>query len=793
MVAAILGSPLAYATLDLANAVRERLPNGLTLIVLEDRNFPVASVQMLYRVGARDEAVGYTGLAHFLEHMAFRSSAAFPGTGLVSSIYAVGGEWHGYTWLDQTTYFATVPRDELDLLLRIEAERMSRLTLSPDDVEAERGAVLAEMHMYENYPSSMLVDAVMFAVFQGHPYRNNTIGFESDIENLGHADVVNFYRRHYHPANAVLAVVGDVDTAAVRSRVLELFGDVPTSDATPLPHTVEPPQQGERHVMLSGPVDAPRFLIAYRAPAAAAPDFAAFLVLQELLGGSSGVSFLQNDWGTPVRPESVLHGAAESLTTWFPPGAQDYVFTIGGSASPAADMTAVEVAVESRVATLRDRSVSAERLDTAIAAVLDQLVYDVTTTEDAAHQLAYFEGLHAYDVLLTLPSRVRAVGPDDVRAAALRYLQPEARTIGWYVPGERVRPSTRPYASRDVPPIAAANPVDEEPAGTARTERLSQGLPVVVQRSDLSPAVFVQVQLPPRAVIASDALSIDPDTGLPVLTGEARPDGLATLLADLRRELSRPPVAPDAEASVDPETRLAQVFARLMSTGDAPVPPAPLAVIVTGDVDEDAALAILERCFGDVEPAEPGPAVAGAFRGDDVIERIGTPLAQAQLGYLVPAPLPADADAIRLLLYILSHDYGGRLGDSAISEKGLAYYIDARYRSDGRSGWISLATGVDPGKLDSFADVFAGELARLERDPPTESEIAEARSHFVGRAQSASQSNAELAARIGRQLAWYGRPLSAEEQLARWRAVPRTDVIAAIPGFVSGARIVVRE
>ena len=199
------------AAIDLRNASVERLDNGLTVILLEDRRFPVASVQMLYRVGARDEVTGKTGLAHFLEHMAFRDSENFPGTDLVGRIYAEGGEWHGYTWIDQTTYFETVPKEDLDLLLRIEADRMSVLLLRADDMEAERGSVLAEMHMYENDPGTRLIDAVNFAVFLGHPYRNNTIGWESDIEKLEHSDVVEFYEEHYHPANAVIAVVGDFD------------------------------------------------------------------------------------------------------------------------------------------------------------------------------------------------------------------------------------------------------------------------------------------------------------------------------------------------------------------------------------------------------------------------------------------------------------------------------------------------------------------------------------------------------------------------------------------------------
>src|ERR671910_2548936 len=120
---ALLFAQSARAELDLSRADISRLPNGLTVMILEERSFPVVSVQMLYKSGSRDETAGKTGLAHFLEHLAFRASKAFPNAAATEAIYDAGGEWHGYTWLDQTTYYATAPKDRLDLLLRIEADR----------------------------------------------------------------------------------------------------------------------------------------------------------------------------------------------------------------------------------------------------------------------------------------------------------------------------------------------------------------------------------------------------------------------------------------------------------------------------------------------------------------------------------------------------------------------------------------------------------------------------------------------------------------------------------------------
>ncbi|MDH4055584.1 MAG: insulinase family protein, partial [Gammaproteobacteria bacterium] len=434
MLVMILAASTANAALDLKNARVEKLDNGLTVILLEDRNFPVASVQMLYRVGARDEVTGKTGLAHFLEHMAFRNSENFLEEGLTAPIYALGGEWHGYTWTDQTTYFATVPKEHLDLLLRIEADRMARLTISPEHMDAERGAVLAEMHMYENYPTSMLIDAVVYTSFLAHPYRNNTIGWQSDIENLKHQDVVDFYKSHYHPANGVLAIVGDIDSAQTLSRVTELFGEFPQRAPTALPHTLEPEQQGERRVRVRGSSPGRQFMIAYRAPSANDPDFPAFLVAQSLLGASSGVNFNQNDWGTPVRKGSVLDGAATGITTWYPPSAQNYVFVIGGFADAGASEASIEQEIERRIESLRRRTVSDKRLSSAVNEVLEQLVFDVETTEAAAHQLAYFEGLGALETLLELPDRVAAVTPREVKSVLSRYLSPERRSIAWYEP-----------------------------------------------------------------------------------------------------------------------------------------------------------------------------------------------------------------------------------------------------------------------------------------------------------------------------------------------------------------------
>ncbi len=792
----------ALAALDLRNASVSELDNGLTVLLLEDRNFPVTSVQMLYRVGARNEVSGRTGLAHFLEHMAFRDSENFPGTELVSSIYAAGGEWHGYTWLDQTTYFATVPASRLDLLLRIDADRMMRLELPAGDIEAERGAVLAEMHMYENSPTSMLIDAVMSMSFLTHPYRNNTIGWQSDVERLDHAAVLEFYQRHYHPANAVLAVVGDFDRGQVLERIEELFGGFPRRDRTPLPHTREALQKGERRMHLDGATAERRFVIGYRAPAVGHPDYPAFLVLQERLGAGSGVSFLQNDWGTPIANGSVLDGAAEGLTTWYPPSEQDFIFVIGGRAPAGKSERAVEVEIEERIASLRRRAVAKQELSAAIERVRDELVYDVGTTEDAAHQLAFFAGMDALDVLLTLPGRVAAVTADDVQRVAAARLAPERRTIVWLLPAAAKSDDRGSFAAARVAPAVERKPaatIDTRPVPDPVVRKLGGGVPVILQASDLSPSVHVRIVLPGKLTGARQIEGDSPLRDYSSLAYRGRPGRLQETLEAARRDMAALSLerAAGKPRSADPATRLEQIFVEIMgraeAAGDAV---APAVIAVSGDVDKDQALAALERQFGGSAPARPRRAPAAHDVPAARVERLGRSVAQAQLGYIVRVPGPRDAghEAFRLLLYILSHDYEGRLGKAAISERGLAYYIDSRYRSNGRDGWATLSVGVDPGKIGALRDLVSAELRRLLDESPTIAEIEEAKSHLLGRAQSAAQSNEELTAALARQWLMYGELVRPDALDRRLAGVSRADMLEVAAGFVAdGTLIEVRE
>jgi len=869
--AALMLAPVpAAAYLNLAQAQVEHLQNGMTLIVLEDHSLPVVSVQMLYRVGARNETAGATGLAHFLEHMAFRDSENFPDSELVSSIYAVGGEWHGYTWLDQTTYFATAPKENLDLLLRIEADRMTRLDISPSDVDVERGAVITEMHSYENDPASVLQDYVMYLVFLAHPYRNNTIGWESDVAAISHDDIVAFYRQNYHPGNAILAVVGDVNNKAVVQQVNALFADISGKPATPPPHTIEPAQNGERRIRLQGELNQKYLKIVYRAPAASSPDYAAFLLVQDILGGGSGVSFLQNDWGTPVRADAPLArithvknpraenpagenpgsenpeaGNAGNLSTWFPPSAQDYAFSISGRFGPDANETAIETAIEQQIRAVQQWMQAGDEsaqnaLKLAQQRVLRELVFDVETTEDAAHQLAFFAGLDALDALQALPQTVSTVSTQDVARVMASYLRSDSRNIAWYVPHEGsdlapIKPAIagstasapRSSETRLAKPVISKTGASRTTASTSARNgkpellHLHNGLPVMLQHSALSPTLSLRI-ITPRAdfsagssIAGSARLSTgsnQPGWGLSTLGLDVLPDELGAAISEARTLLlSAVPVAGAGPAANlpnrnrDPEEVLHAYYGEVLGLGSGAVagapganlPLTPLLLVLSGDFAAKEALKQLEKGFGDIattsftapaQPADAQPAITPAM---DIQSTLPLPVAQVQLGYLVRAPAPGEpaAAAWQMGLYIFSHQYEGRLGQEAIAHRGLIYYIDSDYQTDGRIGWITLSMGVDPDKLPAMKQLLRTTLNELVTRPPSQQEVDEARHNLLGRYRSAAQSNPELADRLARDWLWYGQPLTYEELQHRLDAVQRQDIIGLLPAFITGTTI----
>ena len=249
-----------------------RLPNGLTVIVHEDDSAPVASVNCWYHVGSGRETPGRTGFAHLFEHLMFEGSKNVPEGAFDRWLEAAGGDNNGSTDNDRTNYYENVPANAVEIPLFLESDRMGFLlgAMTPDSVDGQRDVVKNERRQgIENQPYGKVWDVLPGALFPaGHPYSWPVIGSMEDLSAASYEDVVSFFDRWYGPANASLVVAGDVDAKAVRASVEKWFGEIPGSE--PVAPLVARPAvlTEEKHVVLEDRVQLPRLYLAWIAPPA---------------------------------------------------------------------------------------------------------------------------------------------------------------------------------------------------------------------------------------------------------------------------------------------------------------------------------------------------------------------------------------------------------------------------------------------------------------------------------------------------------------------------------------------
>jgi zinc protease len=234
--------------------------NGLRLLLFPNRIAPVVTFAVVYCVGSRNEAVGYTGATHLLEHLMFKGTPRYNrerGTAIAAVLEALGARFNATTWFDRTNYYETLPSARLEVAVRIEASRMRGSLIRDEDRQPEMTVVRNEFERGENSPFQVLYKHTFATAFREHPYHHPTIGWRSDIESVTTARLKEFYDVFYHPNNATAMVIGDFEEKEALAKIARRFGSIPPS-ASPIPevHTVEPPQEGERRftVRRSGPV-----------------------------------------------------------------------------------------------------------------------------------------------------------------------------------------------------------------------------------------------------------------------------------------------------------------------------------------------------------------------------------------------------------------------------------------------------------------------------------------------------------------------------------------------------------
>jgi zinc protease len=416
------------------------LGNGLKVLIQEVHTAPLASVWCWYRVGSKDEGPGVTGVSHWCEHMNFKGTRNIPRDQVKGIIEKFGGSWNGYTWLDQTTYLETASKDALDRMLFIEAERMDGCLYDAADCESERTVIISELQGGENDPEQLLDTEVTATAFKVHPYHHPTIGWLSDLQTMTRDDLFGHYRRYYVPSNATLVIVGDVDTDVALKNVEKHFGTISPGEPPARIRQTEPEQQAERRVVLRKPGTTAYWKAAFHAPAFEDEAFFPLLVADAALNGAAGLNIWSG--GGVARPQRsarlyralVDKGLASTVSGSLMPTQHPYLYAIHAAVAEGQALGAVEAVVLSEIERLRLGGITPEELTKIHAQLRARFVYDGDSVTDIAHQIGFFETIASWQAYHALRNRLEAVTLEQVHAAAVKYLGPSNRTIGWFEP-----------------------------------------------------------------------------------------------------------------------------------------------------------------------------------------------------------------------------------------------------------------------------------------------------------------------------------------------------------------------
>jgi predicted Zn-dependent peptidase len=290
---ALVISNAIFSQIPKINFVEYDLPNGLHVILHQDKSAPVVAVTVTYHVGAKNEYHGRTGFAHFFEHLMFEGSPNIKRGEFFKIVQNAGGELNAYTSFDQTVYYEILPSNQAELALWLESERMLHLRIDSIGVETQRGVVLEEMKQrYDNQPYGRLLPSLMSAAFKVHPYKVTPIGLAEDIQKATLEEFYRFHKTYYVPNNAVLSISGDFEIEPMKQLVEKYFGEIPKGQYEmyrPGKEVEEPAKTAEVIDTVYDKIQLPALVLGYHIPEQSHPDFYALNMLTTLLsqGNSS--------------------------------------------------------------------------------------------------------------------------------------------------------------------------------------------------------------------------------------------------------------------------------------------------------------------------------------------------------------------------------------------------------------------------------------------------------------------------------------------------------------------------
>jgi predicted Zn-dependent peptidase len=403
---------------------RLQLPNGLVVVLHQDKSTPIVHAELWYHVGAKNERPGRTGFAHFFEHLMFKGSKNVDPEEHTSIIASVGGQANAYTTEDTTVFWQTIPAQYLPLALWMEADRMATLRIDEKTFVAEREVVKEERRMrIENPPFGLLNELISYHAFDVHPYKHPVIGSMNDLNAATIDDVRDFYRTYYVPENATLMLVGDFDTDTAVQLVNQYFGRVPKA-ARPVPRDIpqEPAHTRERRVVLEQPWPLPAVVVAYQSPYNGHPDsYPMFVMSKTLSDGNTSRIYRRLVYDTGLA--LTAFGSASFLE-------QPGIFYAVALVNPGRSVDEVEKALIGEFDKLKTEGISERELQRAKNQFARDYILSRQSIKEKSSQLGHAEVIQKdmasadgeFDTFLGLTT-------DDVKRVARKYFVPETRLV----------------------------------------------------------------------------------------------------------------------------------------------------------------------------------------------------------------------------------------------------------------------------------------------------------------------------------------------------------------------------
>jgi zinc protease len=414
------------------------LENGLRVLVQDDPRNPIVAVQVFYRVGSRNERSGATGLAHFLEHMMFKGTPTYGRGQVARLIEENGGRDNAYTTKDLTSYYTNIAADKLDLVLRIEADRMRHLLLDAAEIDSERKVVMEERRMRsEDDPDGLVYEAMSSLAFVAHPYRWPIIGWMSDIARINRAELRAFYDTYYLPNNAIVVIAGDVRAPAALAMVRRHFAGVRRGPAPPPVTAVEPPAIDERRLVVRREqAQLPVVNIAWHVPNHTSPDAPALELLSTLLSSGRASRLYQK----LVYEKRMVLGAGGDYSYF---SLDPSLFWFYAAPLPGQAPEAVEQALLAEIERLKQEVVPEEELARARNQIEASFVWEQDSVFSRASALGRFEMLGSWRLFDDYLPRLRAVTAADLQRVARTYFALDRKNVSILLPLEPAAPASR--------------------------------------------------------------------------------------------------------------------------------------------------------------------------------------------------------------------------------------------------------------------------------------------------------------------------------------------------------------